>query len=124
MKLTFPILNTTINVPVDDTMSDGGNKKTRRTFLRKKLEHKPTDVKSEPAEETISDISSAEEKSIDDTQKINSQPSEPHVQPFLMAEVVNITHEKFRQTEEIKVCNVSISTVLNVIISGNVFYRL
>lgn len=109
MKLTFPILNTTITVPVDETMSGVGNKKTRRSIVRKKLEQKPPDeVKPESSssssssEETTSEVVDAEDKSIEKEEKINLDNS---VQPFLMAEVVNITHEKFRQTEEIKVGN-------------------
>lgn len=109
MKLTFPLLNTTINVPVDDTVS--GGKKARRAFLRKKAEQKPAvstenvekTEETEPAETSTLEMPNLEEKSADDVQKTSSQSSESSTQPLLMAEVVNVTHEKFRQTEEIKV---------------------
>ncbi|XP_043464986.1 lon protease homolog, mitochondrial isoform X1 [Leptopilina heterotoma] len=121
MKLTFPILNTTITVPVDDTMSGGGNKKTRRSIVRKKFEQKPPDeVKPESSEETNSEVVEAEDKSIDKGEKINPDNA---VQPFLMAEVVNITHEKFRQTEEIKALTQELIKTIRDIISMNPLYR-
>ncbi|XP_051174858.1 lon protease homolog, mitochondrial isoform X2 [Leptopilina boulardi] len=107
----------------DDAMS-GGSKKARRPFLRKKVEQKHTDdVKTEPVEETISEVAVAEEKSIDETQKVNPQLAEHSAQPFLMAEVVNITHEKFRQTEEIKALTQELIKTIRDIISMNPLYR-
>ena len=105
MKLRFPLLNTTITVPVEDTVA--GGKKSRRTFLRKKPEQKPENFEKsediESNETTTSQVPKTEEKAADDVQKSSSQSSESSTQPLLMAEVVNVTHEKFRQTEEIKV---------------------
>lgn len=104
MKLTFPLLNTTITVPVDDTMTSG--KINRRSF-RKKGENRVTE-RTERTEK-IGEVGSTEIKSPTDlSEKSTEKPldsSNPHSgsQPVLMVEVVNVTHEKFKQTEEIKV---------------------
>lgn len=44
-------------------------------------------------------------------------------QPILMVEVVNITHEKFRQTEEIKALTQELIKTIRDIISMNPLYR-
>lgn len=108
MKLTFPLLNTTINVPVDETMA--GGKKSRRELRRKKLEGKqiqqiekveepaPVVVEQKPVEKPVA------ESTAEGTQ-VAAEPvsDKDSAQPLLMVEVVNVTHEKFRQTEEVKV---------------------
>lgn len=104
MELTFPLLNTTITVPVDDTMTSG---KINRRSLRKKVENRVTE-RTEKTEK-ISEIGSTEikppieppEKNIE--KPLDSSISQTGSQPILMVEVVNVTHEKFKQTEEIKV---------------------
>lgn len=104
MKLTFPLLNTTITVPVDDTMS---NSKISRRSLRKKMESKIMDQTEKV--EKISETDSTEIKPPLDTPEksaekpVDSSTAQTSNQPILMVEVVNITHEKFKQTEEIKV---------------------
>lgn len=103
MKLTFPLLNTTITVPVDDTMTSG---KTNRRSLRKKGENRVAE-RTERTEK-ISEVDSTEIKSPTDsseksTQKPDSSIPQSGSQPILMVEVINVTHEKFKQTEEIKV---------------------
>jgi hypothetical protein len=109
MKLTFPLLNTTINVPVDETVAVG--KKNRREHRRKRVEIKPVDQVERVEEESVTPVEKSvnvgDDKSvavIGVTEK-QSPPTQKEsvVQPLLMVEVVNITHEKFRQTEEIKV---------------------
>lgn len=104
MKLTFPLLNTTITVPVDDTMPSG---KISRRSLRKKIENKVTEQAEKV--EKISETNSTEVKSpLESPDKgaekpLDSSASQSTGQPILMVEVVNVTHEKFKQTEEIKV---------------------
>lgn len=108
MKLTFPLLNTTLNVPVDDAMA--GGKKSRRELRRKKLEGKISEQ-----HEKIEEIGPA---AVDEQQTNDKTPDKPvetantlqqesvpreSALPLLMVEVENITHEKFRQTEEVKV---------------------
>lgn len=96
MKLTFPLLNTTITVPVDDTMTTG---KISRRSLRKKPENKVIEQI-----EKISEVDPVEIKEPDLSEKSTKKPLDsPGSQPILMVEVVNVTHEKFKQTEEIKV---------------------
>lgn len=105
MKLTFPLLNTTITVPVDDTMTTG---KMSRRLLRKKTENKVVEQI-----EKISETDPAEIKqSVDPPEKNAKKPLDVSgSQPILMVEVVNVTHEKFKQTEEIKVVQRQFSKV-------------
>jgi len=104
MKLTFPLLNTTITIPVDDTMTSS---KINRRSLRKKAENRIIE-RSERTEKT-DETSSMEIKSpIESPEKSIEKPLDSSVpqsgsQPILMVEVINVTHEKFKQTEEIKV---------------------
>jgi len=104
MKLTFPLLNTTITIPVDDTMTSS---KINRRSLRKKVENRIIErsERSEKANETSSvEIKlpiESPEKSIE--KPLDSSISQSDSQPILMVEVINVTHEKFKQTEEIKV---------------------
>lgn len=106
MKLTFPLLNATIHVPVDDSIS--GGKPSRRSLIRKKTENK---VPEQDKIQKIEEINISENKMTEGLQekveeKINpptDSTAQTNTQPLLMVEVVNITHEKFRQTEEIKV---------------------
>ncbi|XP_033219061.1 lon protease homolog, mitochondrial isoform X2 [Belonocnema kinseyi] len=113
----------------DDTLS--GGKKARRAFLRKKAEQKPEasmeNVEktegTEPAETSTLEMPNVEEKTAEDVQKTSSQSSESSTQPLLMAEVVNVTHEKFRQTEEIKALTQELIKTIRDIIGMNPLYR-
>ncbi|XP_012223862.2 lon protease homolog, mitochondrial isoform X1 [Linepithema humile] len=124
MKLTFPLLNTTITVPVDDTVTSG---KISRRSLRKKTENKAAEqtVKTEKVSET----SSTEEKPpADSPEKSTEKPldastTQSNSQPILMVEVVNVTHEKFKQTEEIKALTQELIKTIRDIISMNPLYR-
>lgn len=103
MKLTFPLLNTTITVPVDDTLNSG---KISRRSLRKKTENRVLE-KIEKVDE-MGAQSTEVKPPIDSSEKSTEKPSNSSApqsgsQPILMVEVVNVTHEKFKQTEEIKV---------------------
>lgn len=117
MKLTFPLFNTSINVSVDEPVAD--SKRSRR-FVRSKRNDPKSD---EPAKEipqveqdnvaTETDtklpatpVSTPVSPSADaevEAPPVQAVPIAGSPQPLLMAEVVNVTHEKFRQTEEIKV---------------------
>lgn len=112
MKLTFPLFNATINVPVDDSAVTG--KKGRRAVARnKKMEVKNSETETtEKLSETGSadtEIGEQNKNSSDDASSNSVKNTETQTtsdtstQPLLMVEVVNMTHEKFRHTEEIKV---------------------
>lgn len=109
MKLTFPLLNTTIHVPVDDTTTT--SKPSRRSLFRNKSENKISEAETaKKIEETstsdnkeiVKTPESTEEK-LDSAEPDSTQAQTTSTQSLLMVEVVNVTHEKFRQTEEIKV---------------------
>lgn len=86
MTIKFPIFNTSINVSLEDTDVE----KRRRKRRKKKIA-----VESSSDEEEKSDAANdSQETSTEDFLK---------PQPVLMVEVENVTHEKFRQTEEVKV---------------------
>jgi len=99
MKLTFPLLNTTITVPVDDTMT---NNKINRRSLRKKGENRIERIEK-VSETSFTEIKPQVHAPEKNTEKPVSSIPQSDSQPILMVEVVNITHEKFKQTEEIKV---------------------
>lgn len=117
MKLTFPLLNATIHVPVDDSVS--GGKPSRRLLIRKKTENKvPEPVQkieesSTPENKVTEGVQEKVEEKITPPTDTTAQTGTP--QPILMVEVVNITHEKFKQTEEIKVSLNDIFYFLNII---------
>ncbi|XP_053977033.1 lon protease homolog, mitochondrial isoform X1 [Hylaeus volcanicus] len=123
MKLTFPLLNTTIHVPVDDSVT--GAKPSRRSLLRKSRVSEAEKVKK--IEETVPTESKAPEKLPDNTEETihsaDPTPQTTSAQPLLMVEVVNITHEKFRQTEEIKALTQELIKTIRDIISMNPLYR-
>ncbi|XP_031848707.1 lon protease homolog, mitochondrial isoform X2 [Nomia melanderi] len=129
MKLTFPLLNTTIHVPVDDTVTT--SKPSRRSLLRNKSETKISEAeKAKKIEETstpdnkevVNPPESTEEK-LDSAEPDSTQTETTSTQPLLMVEVVNVTHEKFRQTEEIKALTQELIKTIRDIISMNPLYR-
>lgn len=109
----YTLLNTNIYVSVDESVT--GAKPSRRSLLRKKMEHKVIEPERvQKVEETITpenkdtvpeNKEAVTEKSGEKVGPVESPPqaNANSTQPLLMVEVVNITHEKFRQTEEIKV---------------------
>ncbi|CAL1689547.1 unnamed protein product [Lasius platythorax] len=123
MKLTFPLLNTTITVPVDDTLNSG---KISRRSLRKKTENRVLE-KIEKVDE-MGAQSTEVKPPIDFSEKSTEKPSNSSApqsgsQPILMVEVVNVTHEKFKQTEEIKALTQELIKTIRDIISMNPLYR-
>ncbi|XP_046622746.1 lon protease homolog, mitochondrial isoform X1 [Neodiprion virginianus] len=122
MKLTFPLLNTTINVPIEDTVA-GGGKKHRRAMLRKRAEPKAAES-VDKVEEATELVPPEHEKKEDSTErKVETSEATSETQPLLMVEVVNISHEKFRQTEEIKALTQEVIKTIRDIISMNPLYR-
>ncbi|XP_066597910.1 lon protease homolog, mitochondrial isoform X2 [Prorops nasuta] len=108
-----------------------GGKKSRRAFVRKRVESK-VEEQVEPVE-TVYVPTEAETKPVDnqteaqDNEKASTKPeTASSVNPqehLLMVEVVNITHEKFRQTEEIKALTQELIKTIRDIISMNPLYR-
>ncbi|XP_015601441.1 lon protease homolog, mitochondrial isoform X2 [Cephus cinctus] len=103
-------------------------KKSRRASQRKKVESKPVEqnVKlEEPVEDTDVDVKTVNKpnESANNPEETSTSSSETSVQPLLMVEVVNVTHEKFRQTEEIKALTQELIKTIRDIISMNPLYR-
>jgi Lon-like ATP-dependent protease len=87
MTIKFPIFKTSINVSVEDTDVDKRRRKRRKK--KNAVESSSTDD-----EEKADAANDSHEETPEDILK---------PQPVLMVEVENVTHEKFRQTEEVKV---------------------
>ncbi|XP_011257250.1 lon protease homolog, mitochondrial isoform X2 [Camponotus floridanus] len=121
MKLTFPLLNTTITVPVDDTVNSS---KISRRSLRKKAENKVLEKIEKLDEVDSTEVKPPVDSSSEKTEKpSNSSAPQSGSQPILMVEVVNVTHEKFKQTEEIKALTQELIKTIRDIISMNPLYR-
>ncbi|KAL6425993.1 hypothetical protein ACFW04_008939 [Cataglyphis niger] len=122
MKLTFPLLNTTITVPVDDPINSG--KISRRSMRKNRTENRISERIEKVDEVSSTEVKSPAESSEKSTEKssISSAPQSSN-QPILMVEVVNITHEKFKQTEEIKALTQELIKTIRDIISMNSLYR-
>ncbi|XP_014598643.1 PREDICTED: lon protease homolog, mitochondrial isoform X1 [Polistes canadensis] len=121
MKLTFPLLNTTINVPVDDTMTAG--KVSRRSAQRNKQSEKTSGSTENTDNSTIVENIIKDKLPLEQKQAELSPESTSDSQPILMVEVVNVTHEKFKQTEEIKALTQELIKTIRDIISMNPLYR-
>ncbi|XP_014477922.1 PREDICTED: lon protease homolog, mitochondrial isoform X2 [Dinoponera quadriceps] len=94
--------------------------KMSRRSLRKKAENKVIEQI-----EKISEMDPVEVKqSVDSPEKNAKKPLDPSgSQPILMVEVLNVTHEKFKQTEEIKALTQELIKTIRDIISMNPLYR-
>ncbi|XP_049820710.1 lon protease homolog, mitochondrial isoform X2 [Aethina tumida] len=104
MKLRFPPFNTTMNVFVDEAESE----KRRRNNRHKNRMKKPgSDAK--PTVESKAEDAGGEKK--------------PLGEGLLMAEVENVVHNKFRQTEEVKALTQEVIKTIRDIISLNPLYR-
>ncbi|XP_071559388.1 lon protease homolog, mitochondrial isoform X2 [Temnothorax nylanderi] len=114
----------TPKVEHDDTVTSG---KVNRRALRKKAENRVTD-RTERTEK-VSEAGSTEIKlPIDSPEKSTEKPLDSSIppagsQPVLMVEVVNVTHEKFKQNEEIKALTQELIKTIRDIISMNPLYR-
>ncbi|XP_012261810.2 lon protease homolog, mitochondrial isoform X2 [Athalia rosae] len=118
VKITGQILEDfSSKPPQEDTMSSG--KKNRRAAQRKKIEGKSVNSADKPEQVLKND-----EKITESTEaKISTEETPTEPQPLLMVEVVNVTHEKFRQTEEIKALTQEVIKTIRDIISMNPLYR-
>ncbi|XP_078052685.1 lon protease homolog, mitochondrial isoform X2 [Augochlora pura] len=114
----------------DDTVTT--SKPSRRSLMRKKFEHKIAEAEKTKKIEEANNMSESvvSEKPAENTEEKtelvesdNNQPQTGSTQPLLMVEVVNITHEKFRQTEEIKALTQELIKTIRDIISMNPLYR-
>lgn len=100
LKIHFPAFNTTIKVP---NISEEGDARGRRKNRANRIK------KSHP-----------EIKSVEEEPKA---PPQPGAEPLLMAEVENVVHNKFRQTEEVKALTQEVIKTIRDIISLNPLYR-
>ncbi|XP_011305208.1 lon protease homolog, mitochondrial isoform X2 [Fopius arisanus] len=103
--------------------------KKTRPYRRKRVDEKTNGTleTSEKEEETISEGKS-EEKPQESASEAAAAAEGVNVegnagQPVLMVEVLNVTHEKFRQTEEIKALTQELIKTIRDIISMNPLYR-
>ena len=88
MTIKYPLFNTSINVSLEDTELE----KKRRKRRKKKV----------AVESSASGDEGEKSETSSDSQETSTEES-TKPQPILMIEVENVTHEKFRQTEEVKV---------------------
>ncbi|XP_018312182.1 lon protease homolog, mitochondrial isoform X2 [Mycetomoellerius zeteki] len=108
----------------DDTITS--NKVNRRS-LRKKAENRVTE-RTEKIEK-VNETNPTEVKPLTDAPKKNTEKPlvssipQSSNQPILMVEVINVTHEKFKQTEEIKALTQELIKTIRDIISMNPLYR-
>lgn len=82
MTLKFPMLHTDVNVSVEESSvgrRKARNRKQKPAAVEQPLADAQTEVQGEKKE------------------------ADPNASPILMVEVENIVHDKFRQTEEVKV---------------------
>ncbi|XP_076748659.1 lon protease homolog, mitochondrial isoform X2 [Xylocopa sonorina] len=151
IKIVGQILEDLPKPTHDDSVS--GGKPSRRSLIRKKMENRlpdpdkvqkteeidnplETKVTGEAPEKIVEKINpsteSVTEPGIESNAPLHNQSSaqtgaqsdaQTSTQPLLMAEVVNITHEKFRQTEEIKALTQELIKTIRDIISMNPLYR-
>ncbi|KAF7997487.1 hypothetical protein HCN44_006058 [Aphidius gifuensis] len=130
MKLTFPLLNTTIYVPVDEAgQSRRGGRSSRR---KAELKIEAVDSVDKTSNDTTTIVEKESSTSVDD-QKSDEKSQEQQTvvqgdtasssQPLLMVEVVNVTHDKFNQNEEIKALTQEVIKTIRDIISMNPLYR-
>ncbi|XP_017885289.1 lon protease homolog, mitochondrial isoform X2 [Ceratina calcarata] len=125
----------------DDSVS--GGKTSRRALIRKKLENKipepervqkieeippenkvPEEAQERPEERPNPPVNPLATPSVNPSvNPPTDSTTQSSTQPLLMVEVVNITHEKFRQTEEIKALTQELIKTIRDIISMNPLYR-
>lgn len=117
MKLTFPLFKTTMNVIVEETDAEKRRRKHRNNRLKKAMtETKSSEVKEVPV---AKEGEKGSEKK--DATENNGEEKKPDV--LLMAEVENVVHNKFRQTEEVKALTQEVIKTIRDIISLNPLYR-
>ncbi|XP_034936542.1 lon protease homolog, mitochondrial isoform X2 [Chelonus insularis] len=137
IKIVNQILEDITEKPVSD---ETHGKKPRRTYGRSKRNEmkniEVVEVVEKPEEISVTEVTKPEEKiessnaEVVHTEAIPTEPvQQPQViadgspQPVLMVEVVNVTHEKFKTTEEIKALTQELIKTIRDIISMNPLYR-
>ncbi|PSN42694.1 Lon protease [Blattella germanica] len=108
MTIKYPLFNTSINVSLEDTELE----KKRRKRRKKKV----------AVESSASGDEGEKSETSSDSQETSTEES-TKPQPILMIEVENVTHEKFRQTEEVKALTQEVIKTIRDIISMNPLYR-
>lgn len=125
IKIVGQILEDVSPKPQRDESVPSG-KLSRRSMMRKKAETKTSDPleKIEKTADTRIEPK-VTDKTVSATEEKPPTESSPQLdnQPILMVEVVNITHEKFSQTEEIKALTQELIKTIRDIISMNPLYR-
>lgn len=112
MKLTFPTFKTTMNVFVEESDADKRRRKRNNRFKKAAQDTKP--VEEVKGDKVTTDKSEAKTE-----EAVKDKPKEG----LFMVEVENITHNKFRQTEEVKALTQEIIKTIRDIISLNPLYR-
>lgn len=95
LNLTFPLLNTSVTASVEETEERRGRRRRKRR----------TSGSTAPENESDGPV----------------ETSKP--QPVLMVQVENVSHNKFRQTEEVKALTQEVIKTIRDIISLNPLYR-
>lgn len=98
MKITYPSFKTTMHIFPEDPESDKRRRKIRNNRIKKTA-----------VEDDSKDQKPGESKTLKEG--------------FLMAEVENVVHNKFRQTEEVKALTQEVIKTIRDIISLNPLYR-
>lgn len=138
----YPLFNIKMQIPADETAQTGSSKSTdaeRRKMARKartgrlnKRDVPPETTTSTTTAETLYDADDKKTSATDpaeakpssektaDTEEVET-PSEP--MPVLMVEVVNVKHDNFKQTEEVKALTQEVIKTIRDIVIMNPLYR-
>lgn len=129
MKLTFPLLNATIYVPVDEAgqLRRGGRSSRRKAELKVEavdsVEKTSNNTTTTVEKELSTPVDVKSDERIQEQQTVVQGDTASNGQPLLMVEVVNVTHDKFNQNEEIKALTQEVIKTIRDIISMNPLYR-
>lgn len=131
----YPLFNMKMQIPADETAQTGSASATdgeRRKMSRKarpgRLQKKevPQDSPVTPAATTEGTTATTDAKTSTETDatKASTDPQAPtEPMPVLMVEVVNVQHENFKQTEEVKALTQEVIKTIRDIITMNPLYR-
>lgn len=108
MVIKFPMLNTEIKVPAEETDAERRRRKHKRN--KKDVRNENNDVS--PDGKTFVK---------EEVKRIPLVDGEK--QPVLMVEVENIKHEQFKQTDEVKALTQEVIKTIRDIITMNPLYR-
>ncbi|KAM0725505.1 Lon protease-like protein, mitochondrial [Formica fusca] len=106
----------------NDTINS--SKISRRSMRKNRAENRVSERIEKVDEMGSTEVKPPVDSSEKSTEKSsNSSAPQSASQPILMVEVVNVTHEKFKQTEEIKALTQELIKTIRDIISMNSLYR-